>query len=112
MRHNFWYHILMRDLTIAVIKKAAPAILSQVNQLAAGMSLSATPPLPLTPAQLRELIAQKNVFLLGAHSGTEKNKNLGSPHPGRLVPWLRQQYQKSHVERRDQGPRDALEIPL
>ena len=66
----------MRDLIIAKIKKANPTILREVNRLAAGMALTKTLPPPLTLMQLRELIAQTNVVMLGASSGRGKSKKI------------------------------------
>ena len=49
---------------IIIIKKPTGAVRKDVNRLIGSLSLTATSPRPLSVAQFRDLIAQKNVFLL------------------------------------------------
>lgn len=66
----------MRHQTITILKKDTHEDLKEINRLIAGLSLGKIPPPPLTRSQLKQILAQKNVFVLTVSIGTGKNKKI------------------------------------
>lgn len=66
----------MDNITVTILKKATADNLKEVNHLLSGLSLTGTPPRPLTIALLHRLIGQKNTFLLIAKSPEKTNKKI------------------------------------
>lgn len=63
-------------IPIAIVKKPTPVLREQINALIAGLSLTDTPPPPLTQTQFKELLGQKNFFVLAAYDGTGERKEM------------------------------------
>ncbi|MEK7074609.1 MAG: GNAT family N-acetyltransferase [Patescibacteria group bacterium] len=63
-------------IPIVILKKPTPGLRKEINLLIAGLSLTATPPPPLTPAQFKELLEQKNVSILAAYETIGKRKKI------------------------------------
>lgn len=63
-------------IPIIILKKPTPHVRKEINGLIAGLSLTATPPSPLTLMQLKELLGQKNVFILAAYEAEGKQKKM------------------------------------
>ena len=58
----------MKSPSIVIVKKSTPQARKEINHLLSQLSLTQTPPKPLTAAQFASVLAQKNVFFLAARA--------------------------------------------
>ena len=66
----------MQKNLVTILKKATSEALQDVNHLVSQLSLGPTPCKPLTHAQLKELVSQKNAFFLTVSAQEGKRKKI------------------------------------
>ncbi|MDP3778975.1 MAG: GNAT family N-acetyltransferase [bacterium] len=66
----------MPNNKVTILKKGTLQDLREINRLISGLSLGKIPPPPLTHSQLKQLLSQKNVFVLTVSAGTGKEKKI------------------------------------